>query len=64
MEELPFPKLLEFNADTCSLMPETAMIQEVFWEDEKEDLPGDPFNELLPSLVKRFEHILETHFFC
>jgi glutathionylspermidine synthase len=61
LEELPFPKLLEFNADTCSLMPETSMIQETHWNDEKENIPGDPFNELLPSLVKRFEHILDSY---
>lgn len=58
---LPFPKLLEFNADTCSLMPETAMIQEAHWEDEREELPGEPFNELLPNLVERFKHLLEDY---
>ncbi|MFK7809101.1 MAG: glutathionylspermidine synthase family protein, partial [Saprospiraceae bacterium] len=61
LDELPFPKLLEFNADTCSLMPETAMIQEAYWEDEKEELPGDPFNDLLPGLVERFESMLKTY---
>jgi glutathionylspermidine synthase len=61
MEDLPFPKLLEFNADTCSLMPETAMIQEAYWEEVREFVPGNPFNELLPGLVTHFEKILNAY---
>ncbi|MEO1514549.1 MAG: glutathionylspermidine synthase family protein [Bacteroidota bacterium] len=50
-------KMLEINADTCSLLPETAVIQQLYWAQEKKDLLGAPFNDLLGSLSRRFQHI-------
>lgn len=54
-------KLIEFNADTCSLMPETEIIQENHWEQEKAFLPGSPYNPLQESLMTRFKHILNRY---
>ncbi len=56
------PRLIEFNGDTCSIMPETAFIQEEYWEKEQDKLPpGEPYNELLASLTDRFELLLERY---
>ena len=54
-------KLIEFNADTCSLMPETEIIQETHWEQEQDFLPGSPYNPLQEGLVRRFKAILERY---
>ena len=56
------PRLIEFNGDTCSLLPETAFIQEEYWEQERAELPpGEPYNELMVSLTERFEYLLERY---
>ncbi len=55
-------KMLELNADTCSLMPETAIVQDMHREQESRKLPnGKAFNNLLESLAKRLQHILKHH---
>ncbi|MEL6925375.1 MAG: glutathionylspermidine synthase family protein [Bacteroidota bacterium] len=57
LEDFPV-KLLEFNADTCTLLPETVVLQEAHFEQEAEDLPGEPYNELMGALVQQFENLL------
>ncbi|MEM9922033.1 MAG: glutathionylspermidine synthase family protein [Bacteroidota bacterium] len=57
LEGLPI-HLLEFNADTCSLIPETAKFQQLYWSQERKDLMEPPFNNLVASLKNRFETIL------
>lgn len=54
-------KLLEYNADTCSLMPETVYAQEAHWKQEADQLDGEPFNPLLDDLIHRFQDILAAH---
>lgn len=55
-------KLLELNADTCSLMPETAIVQELHRELFAHRLPmGRPFNRLRESLGERLRHILRQN---
>ena len=44
-------KLIEFNADTCSLMPETTIVQEEHWIQEQYKLSDKPYNELVVSLT-------------
>ncbi|GJM33259.1 MAG: glutathionylspermidine synthase [Saprospiraceae bacterium] len=54
-------KLLEFNADTCSLMPETVHVQ----AGQIDNLPrklrknAGQFNSLLPKLTKHFEQLIQ-----
>lgn len=60
MDGVPL-KLLEYNADTCSLLPETAIVQQKHWEQEQKYLPGQPFNELIPALTRQFKNILAKH---
>ena len=60
MDGIPL-KLLEYNADTCSLLPETAIVQQKHWEQEQKHLPGAPFNELIPALTRQFKKILTQH---
>ena len=55
-------KMLEFNADTCSLLPETDLVQS--WQ--KEQLGSkyrrySQFNELMPALIRRFREVLEQY---
>jgi glutathionylspermidine synthase len=57
LEGMPI-KLLEFNADTCSLMCETAYIQEMRYEQESRKLNGRPFNNLVDGLARKFRNIL------
>jgi glutathionylspermidine synthase len=55
-------KMLELNADTCSLMPETAIVQDLHRELEARKLPkGQAFNQLMDGLAKRLRHILQQH---
>lgn len=54
-------KLLEFNADTCSLMPETAYIQEAHWQREEARLSGQPHNPLVEDLTNKFLKILQKY---
>lgn len=54
-------KLLEFNADTCSLMCETALIQEQYYQQEKRKLPGKPFNNLINGLSGKLHRILQQN---
>lgn len=54
-------QLLEFNADTCSLMPETAMVQDKYAAQEKRKLKGQPFNFLINGIAKQLERISEMH---
>lgn len=51
-------KLLEFNADTCSLMPETADVQRHIWENSKPKRGNGPEDGLSAALTAQFEHII------
>ena len=52
-------KLLEFNADTCSLICETAYIQDLYQKQENRKLKGKPFNALVDGLARQFKRILQ-----
>ena len=54
-------KLLEFNADTCSLICETAYIQDIHARQESRKLSGRPFNALVDGLAKKFRQLLHHH---
>ncbi|MEZ4885182.1 MAG: glutathionylspermidine synthase family protein [Chitinophagales bacterium] len=54
-------KMLEINADTCSLMPETAFIQELYWELESKQLKYRPFNLLLHGLTQKLKKLLQQN---
>ena len=54
-------KLLEFNADTCSLMPETTIVQEEHWIQEQYKLSEKPFNDLVNSLAAHFGKIIRLN---
>lgn len=57
-----FPiKMLEFNADTCSLIPETAHVQRHLWVEMKKKAGSGPFDPLLPALTRRFQRLLQQH---
>lgn len=53
--------MLEFNADTCSLVPETVLVQRHLWEEMKHPFGQGPFDPLFDALVDRFEYLLERH---
>ena len=53
-------KLLEFNADTCSILPETAIVQwEMLKNNQMDD--ADQFNDLFDDLVDRFQEVLAAN---
>lgn len=54
-------KMLEFNADTCSLIPETAHIQRHLWVEMRRQQGKGPFDPLLVALTRRFQSILKQH---
>ncbi len=54
-------KLLEFNADTCSLMPESTIIQVEHYIQEQYKLSDPPFNELVNSMAEHFEKIIRLN---
>lgn len=54
-------KLLEFNADTCSLMPETGKFQKEQWLHNTLKKHGRPYNDLKANLVQQFQYILKQH---
>ncbi|PSR13510.1 MAG: hypothetical protein DA408_13315 [Bacteroidetes bacterium] len=57
-----FPlKMLEFNADTYSLIPETAHVQRHLWVEMKRKVGGGPYDALLPALTRRFQQLLQQH---
>lgn len=52
-------KMLEYNADTCSLIPESAILQTVHARQESRSLNNaEPFNDLAGSMARRFQEIL------
>lgn len=53
-------KLIEFNADVCSILPETAIAQ---WETLKANGldNAEQFNELFDDLVERFRQVLAAN---
>ncbi|MCB0642185.1 MAG: glutathionylspermidine synthase family protein, partial [Phaeodactylibacter sp.] len=53
-------KLLEFNADTCSILPETAIVQWEMLKDNGMDT-ADQFNDLFDDLVDRFQEVLRAN---
>ncbi|MEZ4955495.1 MAG: glutathionylspermidine synthase family protein [Saprospiraceae bacterium] len=61
LDSMPI-KMLELNADTCSLMAETHFIQGKHLEQERKKLPnGQPFNALMDGLVDQFKKILQLN---
>ena len=55
-------KMLEFNADTCSLLPETDLVQG--WQKDQLGYryrKHGQFNELMPEMVRHFRRILEQY---
>jgi glutathionylspermidine synthase len=61
LDSMPI-KMLELNADTCSLMAETHFIQGQHLEQERKKLPnGQPFNALMDGLVDQFKKILQLN---
>ncbi len=56
LDGLPI-KLLEYNADTCSLLPETALLQNVLTE----RAGHQPHNHLMEELEQRFRQLLAAH---
>lgn len=54
-------KLIEFNADTCSLMPETTIVQEEHWIQEQYKLADRPYNDLVVSLTEHFKKIIRLN---
>lgn len=60
MDGIPI-KLLEINADTCSLLAETAYVQEQLWKQEEEKLEGSPYNPIVEQLIERFRRILNQN---
>lgn len=59
-ENVPI-KFLEYNADTCSLMPETATIQELHYLQEQKKLHGEPFHNLVSGLVRKLKMIRQKN---
>lgn len=61
IEDVPI-KMLEFNADACSLLPETALVQDTLWEHEKDQFKGKaPYNQVVQSLTQRLKRIRSNH---
>jgi glutathionylspermidine synthase len=54
-------KMLEFNADTCSLIPETAHVQRHLWVEMRKQKGRGPFDPLLAALTRRFEQLLQKN---
>lgn len=54
-------KMLEFNADTCSLIPETAHVQRHLWVEMKKKQGSGPFDQLLAALTDRFRRLLKQY---
>ena len=54
-------KFLEYNADTCSLMPETAIIQELHYLQEQKKLKGEPFHNLMAGLTQKLSLIRQRN---
>jgi len=50
-------KFLEYNADTCSLMPETSVIQDLHYIQEQKKLHKQPYHQLIEGMAKRFQKI-------
>jgi glutathionylspermidine synthase len=60
MDRVPM-KFLEFNADTCTLIPETVHIQAAHFQQEKKNLYDKPYTYLYEDLVVRFRYILNKY---
>jgi len=54
-------KLLEFNADTCSLMPESTIVQVEHYIQEQYKLSNPPYIDLVNSLAEHFEKIIRLN---
>ena len=60
IERLPI-KLLEYNADTCSLIPETAHVQQEHAVQESKKLNGKlPYNDLMTSIGNQLHKIMRS----
>jgi len=54
-------KLLEFNADTCTLIPESEYIQSEHYIQNKKQLYNPPQCHVLDGLVEQFKYIISQH---
>ena len=54
-------KFLEYNADGCTLMQETATIQELHYLQEQNKLKREPKYKLIEALYQRFRYILQKN---
>ena len=54
-------KFLEYNADTCTLMQETAVVQELHYLQENNKLKREPIFQLIDALAKRLSHIIQKN---
>ncbi len=54
-------RMLELNADTCSLIPETAHVQRHLWVEMRRKQGKGPFDPLLVALTRRFQALLRQH---
>ena len=53
-------QLIEYNADTCSLLPETSMVQKQYARHATRSLGGrQPFNDLDEDLQRRWRELLK-----
>jgi len=60
IDSLPI-KFLEINADTCSLMPETAYVQEEYWKSHHFLPHTGIFNNLIVGMTEKFKNILRQN---
>ncbi len=60
IDKLPI-KMLEYNADTCSLIPETAYVQQQHAAQEAGKLNGKlPYNRYAPSIAEQLKKIMRS----
>lgn len=58
IDRLPI-KMLEYNADTCSLIPETAILQTVHAREAAKSLNNaEPYNDIARSLAAQFQEVM------
>lgn len=60
LDDVPI-KLLEFNADTCTLLPESSIIQNEHYNQEKKSLFAPPYDKLEEGLIQQFRKILDAN---
>ncbi len=54
-------KFLEFNADTCTLIPEAEIIQKEYYKQNKKNLYQEPYCKLYDDLVAKLRSLLTKY---